>query len=115
MDIVVFVIFYNASDGGSSENRHLKKTFNSGNGYDQTANFVYTPSEINNAIKDEFSFEYFGELLKQCGRGDIKYGGITYIKILKENMRQNCIPESVFDMSIEYYALCGYRVAMKRV
>ena len=78
-----------------SENRHLKKTFNNRKDYDQIVNFVYTQSEINNAIKDRPPFEYLGELLRQCGRGDIKYGGVTNIKVLKKNMQQNCIPVHV--------------------
>lgn len=82
---------------------YVKKTFNSRKDYNQIANLVYTQSEINIAIKDKPPFEYFGELLRQCNGGDVKYGGIVDVKILKENMRQNCIPESVFDMSVEHY------------
>ena len=71
--------------------------------YNQIANFVYTQSEINLAIKDKPPFEYFGELLKQCNGGDVKYGGINDLDTLKTNIQQNCIPESIFDMSIENY------------
>ena len=82
---------------------YIKKTFNSRKDYNQIANFVYTQSEINIAIKDKPPFEYFGEVLKQCDGGPVKYGAITDMEILKTNMKQNCIPESVFDMSIESY------------
>ena len=82
---------------------YVKKTFNSKRDYNQIANLVYTQSEINVAIKDKPPFEYFGELLKQCDGGDVKYGCITDIEVLKENMQQNCIPESVFGMSVESY------------
>ncbi len=32
-----------------------------------------------------------------------KYGGIRDSKALKSNMHANCIPESIFDMTIEDY------------
>ena len=82
---------------------YIKKTLNSKKDYNQIANLVYTQTEINNAIKDKPPFEYFRELSEQCKGGTLKYGGITDINTLKENMHQNCIPESVFKMSIEQY------------
>ena len=82
---------------------YIKKTFNSKKDYNQIANFVYTQSEINISIKDKPPFEYFGEVLKQCDDGPVKYGAITDMEVLKTNMKQNCIPESVLDMSIESY------------
>mgnify|MGYP004002993679 FL=1 len=82
---------------------YIKKTFSSRKDYNQIANFVYTQSEINIRIKDKPPFEYFGEILKQCDGGLTKYGAITDIEVLKTNMKQNCIPESIFDMSIERY------------
>ena len=82
---------------------YIKKTFNNRKDYNQIANFVYTQSEINIRIKDKPPFEYFGEILKQCEGGLTKYGAITDIEVLKTNMKQNCIPESIFDMSIESY------------
>ena len=42
--------------------------------------------------KRRVQIKYLGELLRQCGRGDIKYGGVTNIKVLKKNMQQNCTP-----------------------
>jgi len=82
---------------------YIKKTFNSKKDYNQIANFAYTQSEINISIKDKPPFEYFGEILEQCRGGEVKYGAITDMEVLKTNMKQNCIPESVFDMSIENY------------
>lgn len=82
---------------------YIKKTFNSRRDYNQIANSAYTQSEINIAIKDKPPFEYFKEVLEQCRGGKVKYGAITDMETLKINMEQNCIPESVFDMSIEKY------------
>lgn len=82
---------------------YIKKTFNSKKEYNQIANLVYAQSEINLSIKDKPPFEYFGEVLKQCNGGPVKYGGITDLEVLQVNMKQNCIPESVFNMSVEKY------------
>jgi len=82
---------------------YIKKTFNSKKEYNQIANLVYAQSEINLSIKDKPPFEYFGEVLEQCNGGPVKYGGITDLEVLKINMKQNCIPESVFNMSVEKY------------
>ena len=82
---------------------YIKKTFNSKKDYNQIANLVYAQSEINLSIKDKPPFEYFGEVLEQCNGGPTKYGGITDLEVLKINMKQNCIPESVFTMSVEKY------------
>ena len=82
---------------------YVKKMYNSRNDYNNIANFVYTQSEINIGIKDKPPFEYFGEIRNQCSGGPLRHGGITDMKELKSNLRQNCVPESVFKMSIEHY------------
>ena len=82
---------------------YIKKTFNNKRDYNQIANLVYAQSEINSSIKDTPPLEYFADVLKQCDGGPVKYGGIIDAKTLKTNMEQNCIPESIFDMSIEKY------------
>ena len=82
---------------------YIKKKSNDTKVYNQIANFVYTQSEINNAIKDKPPKEYFGEILEQCRGGEKKYGAITDMETLKINLKQNCIPESVFNMTIENY------------
>ena len=83
---------------------YIKKKYNDTKVYNQIANFVYTQSEINNAIKDKPPKEYFGEILEQCRGGEKKYGAITDMETLKINLKQNCIPESVFNMTIENYS-----------
>ena len=40
---------------------------------------------------------------KQCETKDPVYGGITSEEKLKENLRQNCIPEEIFDMDDQQY------------
>lgn len=71
--------------------------------YNQIANYVYMQSEINIKIKDKSPSIYFNELKEQCISGNLVYGGIDSIEELKENLRQNSIPEDVFDMDINDY------------
>ena len=64
---------------------------------------MYTQTEINLNIKDKPPSEYFAEIIEQCNGGPVKYGGITDVNTLKENLAQNCIPESVMTMKIDDY------------
>lgn len=82
---------------------YLKKQGLQKGQYNQVANYVYTQSEINIKIGKKKPVEYFTEIKEQCNGGELKYGGITEINELLENMKQNCIPTSVFDMTFENY------------
>lgn len=82
---------------------YLKKKYSSRGDYNQIANFVYAQQEINIRVGDKSPNIYFQEILDQCNGGALKYGGIQSLDLLKKNMEQNCIPESIFDMDIEKY------------
>lgn len=84
---------------------YLKKEGLKRNRYNQIANYVYMQTEINIKIGNKSPKVYFAEILNQCNGGNIKYGGIIDKNILLENMKMNCIPESVFDMDISDYDL----------
>lgn len=71
--------------------------------YNQIANYVYTQSEVNIKIKDNAPKDYMSAAKKQCETKDPVYGGITSEEKLKENLRQNCIPEEIFDMDDQQY------------
>ena len=72
--------------------------------YNQIANYVYMQSEINIRVGNKSPSLYFNELKKQCINGvGLKYGGIDSLEMLMENLKQNCIPASIFDMDIEHY------------
>lgn len=71
--------------------------------YNQIANYVYMQSEVNITIGQKAPNEYFGEIMDQCKGSPIRYGAIQDQEELKRNMRMNCIPESVFDMSVDNY------------
>lgn len=82
---------------------YLRQKYDSRGDYNQIANFVYLQQEINIKIGKKAPNEYFATILKQCHAGDVKYGGIIDMESLKENLRQNCIPESIFHMTIDDY------------
>jgi len=82
---------------------YLKKMGLNRGQYNQIANFVLAQSEINIAIGAKPPRVYFAELLNQCDGGKKKYGGITDLDELKENLRDHSIPEGIFNSLAEDY------------
>lgn len=82
---------------------YLKKAGMKKRQYNQIANYVYMQSEINIQIGDEAPKDYFQELVAQCNGGKNKYGAISDMVELKGNLRANCIPESIFEMTLDNY------------
>ncbi len=82
---------------------YLKKAGLPRSQYNQVANFAVTQSEINIAIGKKVPCDYMGKVLKQCNGGKTVYGGITDLDELKENLRQNCIPEGFVEMTKDDY------------
>jgi hypothetical protein len=71
--------------------------------YNQIANFALTQSEINIAIGAKAPAIYFADLLEQCSGSKKKYGGITDLDELKENLSQHAVPEGIFNGLTEDY------------
>ncbi len=71
--------------------------------YNQIANYVVAQSEINIAIGDKEPRLYFGQLLEQCQGGVRRYGNITDLDELRENLRAHCIPDGVEHMTAADY------------
>ena len=71
--------------------------------YNQIANYVYTQSEVNIRIGNKPTKQYLTEMKDQCNGGDLKYGGITDYNVLLDNLKQNAVPESIFEMETEDY------------
>jgi hypothetical protein len=71
--------------------------------YNQIANFVYMQQEINIQIGARPPMEYFLAIRQQAERGNIGYGAIASEEDLSENLRQNCIPSAIFEMTIDDY------------
>lgn len=71
--------------------------------YNQIANYVYLQQEINIKISDDAPCVYMQDVFNQCNTKQCIYGGITDVNVLKDNLRQSCIPEGFENMSIEDY------------
>lgn len=82
---------------------YLKKNNMSRGQYNQIANYTYMQQEINIKVGSDAPHIYFGKLREQCQTGIAKYGGITDIEELKQNLSAHCIPESIFEMTVENY------------
>ena len=54
-------------------------------------------------ISNKVPETYFQELLSQVSGGESIHGGISSKEDLLENLKENCIPESVFGMTHENY------------
>ena len=93
---------------------YLKKHGLSRGQYNQIANYVVAQSEINIAIGNKEPRVYFGQLLEQCRGGPKRYGNITDIDTLRENLRMHCIPEGIEQMTVKDYPafLAGRRRLM---
>ena len=72
--------------------------------YNQVANYTYVQSEINIKIGKKAPCDYLGYVVtEQCNGGECKYGGITNIADLHENMEENCIPVTTSEMTLADY------------
>ena len=73
--------------------------------YNQVANYIYTQTEINIQIGKKAPNEYLAYVQDvQCQGGNTKYGGITNIDELKDNLRNDCcLPDNLATMNISNY------------
>jgi hypothetical protein len=83
---------------------YLKEhNFNRGQ-YNQIANYAVAQSEINIAIGSKEPKVYFSQLMEQCQGGLKRYGNITGIDELRDNFRENCIPDGMEEMTVDDYS-----------
>jgi len=71
--------------------------------YNQIANFAYLQQEINVKISNKIPADYFTKILKQCEDGDLQYGGISDKEELLKNLKDNAVPEEIFETDISRY------------
>lgn len=83
--------------------KHLQSLGLSRSQYNQIANLAITQSEINIAIGDRPPEKYFSELLDQANGGPIRYGGITDMETLRENFKQNALPDYLLQGHVPDY------------
>ncbi len=60
-------------------------------------------SEINIAIGNKEPRLYFAQLREQCQGGPQRYGNITDLDTLRENLHMNCIPECMENLAVQDY------------
>jgi hypothetical protein len=103
-DITVLDLLLNHSDVHHLfPRKYLKEQGLQRGQYNQIANFALAQSEINIAVGAKAPKVYFEELLNQCQGGNKKYGGITDLDALKDNLRQHSIPEGIFNNLADDY------------
>ena len=71
--------------------------------YNQIANYAYLDTGVNISIGKKAPDDYFAVALDQCSSGQAQVGTITNRDQLFLNLRENCIPERIFDMTYENY------------
>jgi hypothetical protein len=71
--------------------------------YNQIGNYAFAQEEINIKIGNKLPKEYLAVVRAQCEGGQLKYGSINTLATLKENLMENCMPESLLDGGLDQY------------
>ncbi|MDL2228172.1 DUF262 domain-containing protein [Odoribacter sp. OttesenSCG-928-L07] len=71
--------------------------------YNQIANYTYLDTQTNISVGEKAPNDYFKTVFEQTETKELKYGNITDVDLLKENLRVNCIPENISSMNVENY------------
>jgi hypothetical protein len=82
--------------------KYLQKQGLQRNRYNQIANYALAQSEINIAIGDKAPGAYFGQLRDQCNGGRKRFGGISHLDELRENLKMHCVPVAMLDGELSY-------------
>ena len=71
--------------------------------YNQVANYAYLDTGINISIGKRAPSDYFSVALAQCTTGVVEVGTITKQEEFWDNLKSNCIPNEIADMSANDY------------
>ena len=71
--------------------------------YNQVANYAFLDTGVNISIGKKAPHEYFAAALAQCETGGIEVGTITVTEDFWANLKTNCIPNDIVQMSAEDY------------
>jgi hypothetical protein len=82
----------------------LKKAGYTRSEYNQIANYAYTQEEINIKVGNKSPRTYLGEVISQCEGGPARYGAISAMDELKENLAANCVPWAATAFGVEQFA-----------
>lgn len=82
---------------------YLKKNGLAKGKYNQIANYVYMQSEINIKVGNKSPEEYFEIIQTKMENGDVTLTGISSLDELQGNLKMNCIPKNIANMTVEDY------------
>lgn len=82
---------------------YLKKNGLDRGKYNQIANYVYMQSEINIKVGNKPPRDYFKLINDQISENNNSVSGISSQSELLENLKANCVPSEIMQMSIEDY------------
>ncbi len=71
--------------------------------YNQVANYAYLDTGVNISVGKRAPKDYLSSALRQCTSGTIEVGTITNAAEFWENLKINCIPNNILDMTAEDY------------
>ena len=71
--------------------------------YNQIANYVYMQSEINIKVGNKPPKDYFETLKTQMLNGNQQVSGLSNELQLSDNLKMNCVPTEIQEMSIDDY------------
>lgn len=71
--------------------------------YNQVANYIYLDTQVNKAIGDDAPCVYLKKVVEQCESKNIVLGNISDPNLLKNNFKENCIPEEIVEMGVEEF------------
>jgi hypothetical protein len=71
--------------------------------YNQIANYTYLDTQTNISIGEKAPNEYFNVVFEQCNSGNLKYGNISELEVLRKNLELNCIPNDIVKMDVSNY------------
>ncbi len=82
---------------------YLKKNGLTKGKYNQIANYVYMQSEINIKVGNKSPKDYFSQIYEKIENADTSLTGICSMEELQENLKMNCIPFSICNMTVDDY------------
>ncbi len=82
---------------------YLKKNGLDRSKYNQIANYVYMQSEINIKVGNKPPKDYFETVKSQMLNGNQQVSGLSNEQQLLDNLKMNCVPTEIQQMSIEDY------------
>lgn len=82
----------------------IRNGINDKSKYNQIANYTFLDTQVNKDVSDDAPNEYFSKALSYCKNGQSAYGNIKTEQDLYFNLDENCIPDTIFEMTFENYS-----------